>query len=187
MRRALNTPLRHSSICDSIFDCSNPLHLEVRSDAANSIKILLKVECMEEIKFYSITISDYSELFEFWNSIDGLVMHKDFSESTEGFKLFLERNPELSLNAKHKNKIVGAIMCSQDGRRGYLNHLAVSKEYHGKGIGTELVSRSLKALKRQNIHKTTVPVLKSNINAQKFWNKIGFSKEDIIEMHSIYH
>lgn len=142
---------------------------------------------MDRIQYCPIKIADYSELFEFWNSIDGLVVHNDFSESDEGFSLFLARNPDLSLVAKYENKIIGAILCSHDGRRGFLNHLAVSINFQGKGIGKELVSRCISALKAQKIHKTMVPILKSNIQAQQFWHKIGFSQEDIIDMHSKHH
>ena len=142
---------------------------------------------MEGIKFRPISFSDYHQLFDFWNSIDGLAMHNDYSESPAGFKMFLERNPNLSLVAKDQNKIIGAVLCSHDGRRGYLNHLAVSPEYRDKGIGKQLVLISLNSLGNQNIHKTMVPILKSNLEGQRFWIRIGFAKEDIIEMHSITH
>lgn len=142
---------------------------------------------MDQIQYYPITIVDYSDVFEFWRSIEGLIIHNDFSESEKGFSLFLDRNPGLSLVAKYENKIIGAILCSHDGRRGFFNHLAVSNNFQSKGIGRELVTKSIKALKAQNIHKTMVPVLKSNIHAQKFWQKIGFTQEETIEMHSKVH
>ena len=142
---------------------------------------------METIQYHSITSSDYLELFKFWKSITGLVLHNDFSETKEGFDLFLKRNPNLSLVARINNKIIGAVLCSHDGRRGYLNHLAVSDKHQGLGIGTELVTKSIENLKRENIHKTMIPVLKSNYLAQQFWTKFGFTKEEDINFHSMVY
>jgi ribosomal protein S18 acetylase RimI-like enzyme len=35
--------------------------------------------------------------------------------------------------------ILGAVLCGNDGRRGYLHHLAVAAEWRRRGIGKALV------------------------------------------------
>lgn len=52
---------------------------------------------------------------------------------------YLARNPELNFVARCATRLVGRVMCGHDGRRGYLQHLAV---------GTALVGRCLVQLRR---------------------------------------
>ncbi len=65
-------------------------------------------------------------------------------------------------------------MCGQDGRRGYLQHLAVEADLRSRGIGGALAERSLAALERLGIEKTHIDVLADNIEAQQFWVNRGW-------------
>ena len=140
---------------------------------------------MQNIKIEHLTFSDYEKVFSFWNSCDGLNMHHDYSETPEGFSYFLDRNPGFCFLARDGEKIIGAVLGSHDGRRGFINHMAVSNEYRNKGIGRILVHNVIESLKSIGIKKILIFVLKSSPDAQAFWKHMGFSKEDIIDTHSL--
>jgi len=140
---------------------------------------------MQDIRIEHLALSDYEAVFSFWNSCDGLHMHHDYSETLEGFSHFLERNPDLCFVARDGEKIIGAVLGSHDGRRGFINHMAVSSEYRKKGIGRMLIHNVIESLKSVGIRKILIFVLKNSPDAQAFWKNLGFSKEDIIDIHSL--
>jgi GNAT superfamily N-acetyltransferase len=46
---------------------------------------------------------------------------------------------------------VGAVLCSHDGRRGLIYHLAVAPAHHGQGIGKRLVQECITGLRDAGI------------------------------------
>lgn len=94
------------------------------------------------MKISSITIADYPKLIEFWKNNYLLTKLDEF----ERIKLFLEKNPGLSLVAEEKGKIIGTVLGSFDGRRGTLQKVVVSKTKRGKGVGRSIVKDAVKKL-----------------------------------------
>jgi ribosomal protein S18 acetylase RimI-like enzyme len=75
-----------------------------------------------------------------------------------------------------ENKIVATIKGAQDGRRGYISHLAVLPRFRGLGIAKELYCKTLQELKNQGIWKCNLYVLNSNTNALDFWKCNGWNE-----------
>ncbi|CAH8242092.1 putative Amino-acid N-acetyltransferase [Vibrio aestuarianus] len=82
------------------------------------------------------------------------------------------------------NEIVGAVLVGTDGRRGYLQHLAVSSNFRGKNLGRELVSQAISALANIGVPKTHLFVYNENVNAQQFYEKLGWFPRDEVRMYS---
>jgi N-acetylglutamate synthase len=115
----------------------------------------------------------YKELIKFWKSNKGIFVNDD--DNFDRLKMFLIRNPQLNFMVIHDNQIIGTIKSSHDGRRGYLHHLAVKKEFRKMGIANELVRICLERLRKIGIKKFRVFVLDTNKKALQFWKHIGFS------------
>ena len=122
-----------------------------------------------------MTIEDYDEVFSLWRSVEGMGLH-GICDSEEGVGKYLRRNPGLSFVARDSDRLVGAVLCGHDGRRGYLHHLAVDREYRRKGIGTALNERVIAKLKDLGITRCHIFVLPDNIEAQRFWQRIGWTE-----------
>ena len=71
-----------------------------------------------------MTIDDYDEVYSLWQTIHGFGI-RSIDDSREGVLRFLKRNPTTSVVAVEDGKIVGAILCGHDGRRGCLYHVCV--------------------------------------------------------------
>ena len=70
-----------------------------------------------DIKIRPMKIEDYDQLYELWKTIRGFGI-RSIDDSREGTERFLKRNPTTSMVAEVGNKIVGGILCGQDGRSG---------------------------------------------------------------------
>lgn len=130
--------------------------------------------------FRAMSIDDYVEVRTLWDRTEGVGL--DASDEYEPIARYLERNPGLSLVACDSDKIVGAILCGHDGRRGYLSHLAVDAECRHRGIGRELVERCLAGLHRAGILRCNLRVFCRNTAGISFWRHIGWRHRDDLQV-----
>ncbi len=134
------------------------------------------------ITIRKMDISDYQSVIELWGQTENLSL-KD-ADSRENIGAYLSRNEGLSFVAISNGDIVGAVLVGTDGRRGYLQHLAVSQLLRGQGIGKSLVDEATQALARMGIAKTHLFVLNENLSAQGFYHKMGWFPRDDVRMYS---
>ena len=127
----------------------------------------------KDIQIRSMTMEDYEEVFNMWQSISGFGI-RSLDDSREGIERFIARNPGLSVVALHDGHIIGGILCGHDGRRGCLYHVCVRKEYRMLGIGQEMVACCKDALREEGINKINLIAFKSNEIGNKFWQKLNW-------------
>ncbi|MFD2178172.1 GNAT family N-acetyltransferase [Veronia pacifica] len=134
------------------------------------------------IKIREMNIADYEAVIALWAQTEGMSIRD--ADSKENIARYLVRNPGLSFIAESNNEIVGAVLVGTDGRRGYLQHLAVSEKYRGQHIGKKLVDNATNALAVLGIPKTHLFVYNDNINAQQFYERMGWFPRDEVRMYS---
>ncbi len=131
---------------------------------------------MNKINFIirAMALSDHPQLLSLWSSIDGLCI--DEEDSYENMKVFLNRNIGLSYVAIVDRQIIGTIKGAQDGRRGYISHMAVVQQFRRLGIAKALYTKTLDELRKQGIWKCNLYVLNTNENAYTFWKHNGWNE-----------
>lgn len=134
------------------------------------------------MKYRAMSLDDYSELMELWAGIEGVRLRD--VDSYQGIKKYLGRNPGLSFVAVDGNQVVGTIMAGHDGRRGYIQHLAVAEAYRRSGIASELVRRCLEALEHEGIAKSHLMILAANQTGKRFWESLGWRCREDVELYS---
>jgi len=134
------------------------------------------------VKIREMDIADYDDVIKLWGQTEGMSLRD--ADSKESINNYLIRNPNLSFVAVSANEIVGAVLVGTDGRRGYLQHLAVSSNFRGKNLGRELVGQAISALANVGVPKTHLFVYNENVNAQQFYEKLGWFPRDEVRMYS---
>lgn len=122
-----------------------------------------------------MTMDDYDEVYALWSKIKGFAM-RSIDDSRAGVERFLKRNPTTSVVAKEDGKVVGAILCGHDGRRGCLYHVCVDPQYRRRGIGKSMVVQCMKALQEENISKVSLIAFSENDIGNAFWHTIGWTE-----------
>jgi ribosomal protein S18 acetylase RimI-like enzyme len=126
-----------------------------------------------------MTIEDYEEVYQLWMSIHGFGI-RSIDDSREGVERFLKRNPSTSVVAVSDGKIVGAILCGHDGRRGCMYHVCVHEAYRNHGIGKSMAVACMRALQEEKINKVNIIAFKSNGLGNQFWKGEGWTfREDL--------
>lgn len=129
------------------------------------------------MKIRRIKKSDWKKILALWQNIPGMGLN-NIDDSKEGIIRFLKRNPKTCFIAEENGTAAGTIIAGHDGRRGYIYHTAVLPEFRKRGIATELLARSVDALKKQGIAKVALVVFSDNETGNAFWEKQGFTKRN---------
>ena len=105
----------------------------------------------------------------------------DLDDSKEGIAGFSNRNLDTCFIAADKDRIIGAIMSGNDGRRGYIYHTSVHPDHRKRGVARRLVEKVMEALKGLGINKVALVVFERNREGNAFWERTGFSaREDLV-------
>lgn len=118
---------------------------------------------------------DYDEAVKLWTE-DGLIIRP--GDELEGIKTKLDRDPDLFLIAQEGSAIVGVVMGAWDGRRGWINHLAVRPDRQRKGIGTALIRKLERRLTGKGAKKVNAQIYQWNEKSIEFFKALGY------EVHS---
>ena len=130
--------------------------------------------CEMNLEIRTMVPKDYDEVHSLWMEIHGFGI-RSIDDSKDGVERFIRRNPTTSMVAECDGKIVGAILCGHDGRRGCLYHVCVQENYRKHGIGQKLVRRCLDALKEEKICKVNLIAFKKNEVGNRFWKGLGWT------------
>jgi N-acetylglutamate synthase len=136
----------------------------------------------EQASLRPMTMDDYDVVIELMKATPG-VSFRD-ADSRDATARYLERNPGLSFVAEKDGRLVGCVMCGHDGRRGYLQHLAVLPEHRRQGIASALVGRCLAALEQLGILKSHIDVFRTNELGQAWWESQGWQRRNDIHRYS---
>jgi ribosomal protein S18 acetylase RimI-like enzyme len=157
---------------------------------------------MGEIATREFLINDYDAAVELWKKVEGVEIAE--GDDREGVAQFIARNAGLSrvatverstmepagaerhgresprrlMSRQANQSIVGVALCGQDGRRGYIYHLAVDPNYRGRGLGKRLVAECLEGLRRLGLKRANIMVAMDNPRGREFWSKCGWEELD---------
>lgn len=125
----------------------------------------------------AMKLDDYEQVHDLWMKIKGFAI-RSIDDSKEGVERFLNRNPGISVVAEEDGKIIGAILCGHDGRRGCMYHVCVDPGYRLKGIGKSMVVFAMEALKKEKINKVSLIAFTQNDVGNAFWKEIGWTRRE---------
>ena len=136
-----------------------------------------------ELKFIEMETVHFSLLTDFWENTDGIKLTIGDTESE--LDKYLKRNKGMSFICLEENEIAGTILCGHDGRRGFIYHLAVHKDYRKKNIAAALIELSLDRLRAADIKRCMIMADEINESGKSFWLKMNWRKRDDLKMFSI--
>jgi ribosomal protein S18 acetylase RimI-like enzyme len=128
-----------------------------------------------------MAIEDYDSVIDLWKGMKGIGLSE--ADSRKNIETFLSKNPGMSFVAAENGALVGAVLCGQDGRRGFLYHLAVSPKKRRAGVGAMLVNGCLERLAGLGLRKCHIFVMADNEEGKRFWRKTGWQERfDLVVM-----
>jgi len=125
-----------------------------------------------------MNVSDMEAVSALWRETEGI----GDVPSAGAFSAFLARNGGFCRVAKEDGVVVGALLASFDGMRGYFYRLAVSRAFRRRGIAAGMVAEATRALREAGADRINLHVFDSNGSAKAFWERQGYRTYEGLSM-----
>lgn len=133
----------------------------------------------KKLEIRPIKKSELALMLDVWTKA-GLPYRPRGRDSMSNLTRQLKQNPESFLGAFVEGKLVGVTIISDDGRKGWINRLAVVPEARGKGIAMRLIKQSEQILRDRGRRLFCVQIEDYNKSSMELFEKAGYTKEDDI-------
>jgi ribosomal protein S18 acetylase RimI-like enzyme len=128
-------------------------------------------------------IQDYESLIALWK--EGNIPYRPRGrDSKKNIQQQLRQSTSLYFVAENKGKIVGAILGTHDGRKGWINRLVVTPTYRRKGIAKRLIQEAEQRFVATGIDIVACLIEGWNDVSAKVFERLGYRKHPDILYYS---
>lgn len=120
-----------------------------------------------------LTIHDYEALVALWGRA-GLNYRRQGRDSRGSFARQLEGGKVTILGAEAEGRLIGSVMVSEDGRKGWINRLAVDPRYRRQGLGARLIAAAEEELKGRGMTVIAALIEAENAPSIDLFAKVGY-------------
>ncbi len=131
------------------------------------------------MRIRTFEMRDYEDVAALWLAA-GISLH--LSDDAASVQRKLERDPELFIVGELDGCIVGAVLGCYDGRRGWVNHLAVAPGRQREGVGSMLMAELEARFRAVGCVKVNLLIEPDNAGVQRFYDGIGYARDELIFM-----
>ncbi len=136
---------------------------------------------MSEISIRRLSIDDYETTVKVWQKA-GLPFRPQGRESREGFMKQLDDDHIIALGAFTADEMVGVVIGSHDGRKGWVNRLAVVPGKQKQGIAKVLIFQVEEYFKSAGILMFAALINNDNSASINLFQKLGYE----VKPHIMY-
>lgn len=111
---------------------------------------------------------DYDRVIEVWRSAGRTILPRAELAAK------LVRDPQLFLVAEHDDTLVGVVLGTFDGRRGWILRLAVDPAYRRRGIASRLIGELETRYAALGCPRVNLLALPEDTVALRFWQSLGY-------------
>ncbi len=123
--------------------------------------------------------ADHAAAIALWHACG---LHPGQSDTPEGLVRKLERDPDLFILAIDNGAVIGSVMGSYDGRRGWINRLAVAPTHRGQGLADRLMDEVQRRMVAIGCVKVNLLIEPENAGVQAYYERLGFGADPLIFM-----
>ncbi len=128
-------------------------------------------------------MDDYPSLIKLWEKA-GLPYKPEGRDRRENIEKELEGEASLFLVAEKEGRIIGSVLGTHDGRKGWINRLAVAPDSRRKGVGRALVAEVELQLSRMGIAIVACLVEDWNEDSIRVFRRLGYTSHPDITYFS---
>ena len=93
---------------------------------------------------------DYDAIRALWEEA-GLPIKRAGRDSREQFSAQMARGCQTVLGVRDGERLIGVVVATHDGRKGWINRLAVHPDYRRRGLARHLIAQAEDALRAQGM------------------------------------
>jgi ribosomal protein S18 acetylase RimI-like enzyme len=129
---------------------------------------------MSDLAFVTLTAKDYEAVCDLWR-LAGLPFKPSGRDSREQFTDQLASGLQTVIGVRDENRLVGVVVTTHDGRKGWINRLAVHPECRRQGIGMRLIHEAEQVLRRQGMQVIAALIEGENTASLSLFAQSGYA------------
>jgi ribosomal protein S18 acetylase RimI-like enzyme len=133
----------------------------------------------DKMDIRNLSFDNYHSIIELWEAA-GLSHRPKGRDDPQNMKKEFTNNPDLILGAFEDDTLMGVIVGSDDGRRGWINRLAVHPDFRTRGIAKDLVAHLESALRKRGRRIICTLIDVPNDPSFGLFEGLGYVKHDNI-------
>ncbi|MGB9906313.1 MAG: GNAT family N-acetyltransferase, partial [Candidatus Saccharicenans sp.] len=95
-------------------------------------------------------------------------------DSREEISRQLQQPEIIFLVAEAEGRVIGTVLASHDGRKGWINRLAVDPSVRGRGLAQKLVRLAEQELEKEGLRMFAALIEEDNLPSIKLFQKLGY-------------
>lgn len=131
------------------------------------------------ITIRELRLADYNALITLWEQA-GLPYRPEGRDSREEIERQMRQPTSIYLAAETDGALIGSLLCTHDGRKGWINRLAVAPAYRRRGIARRLVEEAERRLSALGIEIYACLIEDWNAASMQFFERLGYQKHSDI-------
>jgi len=131
-------------------------------------------------RIVELDIEDYPSVQKLWKAAD-LSFRPIGRDDPETISKQLSSGLVTMLGIRHNEGLIAVIMLSHDGRKGWVNRLAVEPQFRSKGLAKQLLKEAENFFFSRGIMVYSALVFRDNLPSRKLFEECGYIEDpDII-------
>ncbi len=116
---------------------------------------------------------DYAEIVNVWSEAE-LPYRPRGRDTAERFRREISMGSAIFLGAEEDGRLVGVVLGTHDGRKGWINRLAVVPSHRRRGIAEALVTEAERRIYGLGIQIVTCLIEADNPTSEAFFHSLGY-------------
>ncbi len=128
-------------------------------------------------------MNDYEEMVKLWKNA-GLPTRLRGRDSKESIEAQMKACPEFFVGAFADSQLIGTVIASSDGRKGWINRLAVHPKHRRRGVAKALVAEAERILRGSGVEIFSVLIMSHNRASKELFRNLGYEELEEVRYFS---
>ncbi|MCK4250950.1 GNAT family N-acetyltransferase [candidate division WOR-3 bacterium] len=138
---------------------------------------------LSDILIRELRMTDYDKLIALWNKAK-LLYKPEGRDRQDNIERELKKPTAIFLVAEKNEELIGSIFGTHDGRKGWINRLAVAPGYRKQGIAAKLVKEVENRLFDMGIGIIACLIEDWNTESMEVFEKMGYKQHNDITYYT---
>ena len=127
----------------------------------------------------SFRTADQPEVIALWEKCN---LTRPWNDPSKDIARKMDVQAELFLVGVVEETLMASVLGGYEGHRGWINYLAVSPAYRGRGYGRALMTRIEELLVIMGCPKINIQVRATNSEVLEFYRALGYQQDDVVSL-----
>ena len=129
------------------------------------------------VRLRELSLEDYDRFMSVWQSAGLTTVRPEGRDSREAFSRQLAEGTHTVIGLEAGSELVGLVLATHDGRKGWINRLAVLPEHRRRGYARQLVAAAERVLRDQGMTVIAALIEPENGESLALFQKLGYVEQ----------